>query len=169
MMSLVLCFTSTAQKDSTSKLPASEIITKLIPDPVGLVSDYASIFSGKQVYHLDSVIHIHEKNTTNQLAVVTLDLDSAIISSTQKFEEFSLALFRQWGIGQKGKNNGVLLLISPNLRRVRIEVGYGLETKLTNEEAKAIIDKIIVPEFRKADFFAGTVSAVDQIIKEIGF
>ena len=141
---------------------------KLIPaKPIGWVSDFERKFTDEQVIILDSIIAKHEHETTNQIAIVTIELDSVSIKSTAQFEEFTLQLFNQWGVGQKEKKNGVAIIFSGKLRRVRIEVGFGLEAKLTNAEAKVIIDSIMIPEFKKSNYFEGTLKGLQEIIKEI--
>jgi uncharacterized protein len=78
-----------------------------------------------------------------------------------------LELGRAWGIGQKDKNNGVLLIIAPNERKVSIEVGYGLEGALPDATAKSIIDQEILPYFKEGDYFGGAKFGVDAIISAI--
>jgi uncharacterized protein len=136
-------------------------------EPLGYVSDFATIFTPEQIVFLDSIITEQEKQTSHQIAVVTIKLDAVLIQSQSDFDRFSLALFKKWGVGHKGKDNGIGLLICPNLRKIRIEVGYGLEAKLTNEEAKNIIDTIIIPEFRKSDYYNGVLKGLMAIFKEI--
>ena len=100
-----------------------------------------------------------EAKTTDQLVVVTLkSLQSTSI------EDFGYQLGRHWQIGQKDKNNGVLLIVVPNERRVRIEVGYGLEGTLTDAVSRLIIENGIVPRFRANDFAGGITRGVDDII-----
>ena len=141
---------------------------KLIPaKPIGWVSDFEKVFTDEQVKILDSIIGEHEARTTNEIAIVTLALDSVTITSAEDFEQFTLELCKQWGIGKKEKDNGVAIIIIKNLKRIRIEVGYGLETKLTNAEAKIIIDSSIIPEFKRSDYFDGTLKVLLEIIKEI--
>lgn len=135
--------------------------------PLGYVSDFEKLLTADQVAYLDSMIGTHEKATTNQVAVVTLDLDTVKIKSRDDLEQFSVQLFNKWEVGVKDKNNGVGMLIAENLRQVRINVGSGLETKLTNEEAKDIIQRIITPAFKQQDYFSGIKNGLEAIFKEI--
>jgi len=82
----------------------------------------------------------------------------------QEIEPYANELFRAWGLGQKEKNNGVLLLVAPNENRVRIEVGYGLEGTLTDALSKVIITNAITPRFKTGDFGGGIARGVDDII-----
>ena len=100
-----------------------------------------------------------EAKTTDQLVVVTLkSLQGTSI------EDFGYQLGRHWQIGQKDKNNGVLLIVAPNERKVRIEVGYGLEGTLTDAVSRLIIENAIIPRFRANDFAGGITRGVDDII-----
>ena len=82
----------------------------------------------------------------------------------QEIEPYANELFRTWKLGEKNKNNGVLLLVAPNERRVRIEVGYGLEGTLTDALSKVIIANAITPRFKAGDFGGGITRGVDDII-----
>lgn len=82
-------------------------------------------------------------------------------------EDYGLHLGRTWGIGRKDYNDGVLLIVAPNERKVRIEVGYGLEKALTDDEAAAIIDDDILPAFRKGTMPEGIEAGASGIIREI--
>ena len=95
-----------------------------------------------------------------------IQLVVATVSSLdgQEIEPYANELFRAWKLGEKTKNNGVLLLVAPNERRVRIEVGYGLEGTLTDALSKVIIANAITPRFKAGDFAGGITRGVDDII-----
>src|SRR5262249_37753366 len=95
-----------------------------------------------------------------------IQLVVATVSSLegQEIEPYANELFRTWKLGEKAKNNGVLLLVAPNERRVRIEVGYGLEGTLTDALSKVIIVNAITPRFKAGDFSDGISRGVDDII-----
>lgn len=132
------------------------------PELTSRVVDEASLFSAAQNAELESVLESHENNTSNQVVVVTLkSLDGYDI------RDYGLELGRAWGIGQKDKNNGVLLIIAPNERKVSIEVGYGLEGALPDATAKSIIDQRILPYFKEGDYFGGAKLGVGAIISAI--
>ncbi len=132
------------------------------PELTSRVVDEASLFSATQKAELESILENHENNTSNQVVVVTLkSLDGYDI------RDYGLELGRAWGIGQKDKNNGVLLIIAPNERKVSIEVGYGLEGALPDATAKSIIDQRILPYFKEGDYFGGAKFGVDAIISAI--
>ena len=143
-------------------------IKRLIPArPTGWVSDFEKNFTDEQVQFLDSMIRKHESETANEIAVVTLALDTVSIQSEKEFDQFSLTLFNKWGIGKKEKNNGVGIIFSGKLRKLRIQVGKGMESKLTNAEAKFIIDSLIIPEFKTSNYFQGILKGLQAVMNEI--
>ncbi|MBX2921630.1 MAG: TPM domain-containing protein [Chitinophagaceae bacterium] len=131
---------------------------------LGWTSDYEHIFSDDQVFELDSIISKFEKETTNEIAIVTIESSWA---TTESFDSLTLAIANHWGVGKKEKNNGILIGISTGLRKIRIQNGYGIETNLTNAETKKIIDDIILPEFKKGNYFEGTRSGLFALMQKI--
>jgi uncharacterized protein len=130
----------------------------VIPSLTGRVVDQAGILSSSEESNLSSKLAGLEKKTTIQLVVVTL---KSLQSHT--IEQWGVALGRGWGIGQAGKNNGVLLIVAPSERELRIEVGYGLEGTLPDAIADSIIRNIIVPRFKAGNMVGGINDGVDAI------
>jgi uncharacterized protein len=129
------------------------------PALTGRVVDDAHILSASIAVQIDHKLADYEQATTNQIVVVTLpSLQGTSI------EDYGYQLGRNWGIGQKGKNNGVLLIVAPNERKVRIEVGYGLEASLTDAQSRNIIENSILPEFRAGRMEKGVKLGADNII-----
>ncbi|MFC6979057.1 TPM domain-containing protein [Microbulbifer taiwanensis] len=129
----------------------------------GRVVDRAGLLSPQTEYKLTELMQQHEKTTSNQLAVVTLpDLQGLTI------EEYGYQLGREWKLGQKGKDNGALLIVAPNERKLRIEVGYGLEGVLTDALSANIIHTKILPRFKAGDFDGGVTAGVQSMIAAIG-
>jgi len=166
-----VAFTACGQKDSTKRKEETTETNKfktLIPaKPQGWVSDFEKLFTPGEIRTLDSLISQHNKDYSNEIAIVTLNLDSTVVRTLDDFKLFSITLFRAWGVGEKNKNNGVGVLISSNRRMVRIAVGYGLENKLTDAEAKRIIDEMMLPNFKTGDYFTGISISLGAIFKEI--
>jgi len=130
-----------------------------VPFLSGRVNDYAEILSSETRTELESVLAAHEKSTTNQMAILTIQsLEGAVL------EDYSIKVAGTWKLGQKGKDNGILLLIAKDERKVRIEVGYGLESTLTDAICDQIIRHEIVPRFKSGDFNGGVKSAINAII-----
>lgn len=133
------------------------------PPLSGRVVDQAGLLSQGAERKLTAKLAAHEQATSQQLVVVTLkSLDGLTI------DQYGYRLGRHWGIGQKGKDNGSLLIVAPNERKVRIEVGYGLEGTLTDALSFNIIDQVILPKFRKGQMQAGIVAGTDAILSALG-
>lgn len=133
------------------------------PELTGRVVDRADLLAPAVEARLGQMLQAHEQSTTEQVVVVTLpDLQGYPI------EDFGYQLGRHWGIGQKGEDNGALLIVARDERKVRIEVGYGLEGRLTDAESALIINRIITPAFRQGDFPAGIVNGTAAMIQVLG-
>jgi len=130
-----------------------------VPALSGRVVDQAGILTSAEENRLTTKLKNLENNTSIQLVVVTL---SSLRGSP--IEDWGLALGRTWGIGQKDKDNGALLIVAPNDRELRIEVGYGLEGTLPDATASAIIRNVIVPRFKSGAMADGISDGVDAII-----
>ncbi|MCU0822306.1 MAG: TPM domain-containing protein, partial [Spirochaetes bacterium] len=116
----------------------------------GRVNDYAGIMSEAAVNDLEKTLKDFEQKTTCQIAVLTIkSLDG------ENLEQYSIKVAETWKLGQKKKDNGVLLLVAQNDRQMRIEVGYGLEGSLTDFACGRIISGEIVPQFKNGDYNAG--------------
>jgi len=129
----------------------------------GRVVDDADILSAATQSELTAMLARHEQATGEQVVVVTLP-------SLQGYsiEDFGYQLGRYWGIGQKDKNTGALLIVAPKEHKVRIEVGYGLEGKLTDAMSRVIIERDILPEFKRGDFNAGVLAGTTTVLKVLG-
>ncbi|MBL4713384.1 MAG: hypothetical protein ACJATD_001553 [Alloalcanivorax sp.] len=132
------------------------------PALTGRVVDNAELLSPAQEQALTERLAAEEQQSSNQIVVVTLaDLQGYDIA------DYGVRLGREWGIGQEGTDNGALLLIAPNERKVRIEVGYGLEGALTDATSSSIIRNDIQPAFRRGDFAGGINAALTSIFAAI--
>ena len=133
------------------------------PQLTGRVVDRAGLLSERDEAEIEAALAQFEQATGNQLVVVTLASLQGL-----PIEEFGYQLGRHWGIGQAGKDNGALLIVAPEERAVRIEVGYGLEGELTDALSRTIIESRILPQFRQGDFAVGIKAGVAAIIASLG-
>ena len=118
-------------KDFQSRPEYSDTCAANIPKAIGYVNDFEQVFTSIQISILDSIITGHEKLTSDEIAIVTLDSNQLDKCS---LDDFSLKLAREWGVGKKEKNNGVVIAICTSLRKIRIQNGYGIEKIISNEE-----------------------------------
>ncbi len=133
-----------------------------LPRLEGRVNDYAGMLSPQTRQELDGTLAALEASDSTQIVVLTINsLDG------ESVEEYALQVAQGWGIGQKDSDNGALLLVAKNDRKIRIEVGYGLEGRLTDLLSGRIIDSLITPQFKKGDFNAGIRAGVDAMVKAV--
>jgi uncharacterized protein len=138
-------------------------VTAAIADPkfptlTGRIVDEAALLSSDDKRALEQDLKALEEKSTDQLVIYTT-------RSLQGYpiEDFGYRLGRHWQIGEKGKNNGVILIVAPSDRKVRIEVGRGLEPQLTDLMSKLIVENAILPAFRRNDFAGGIKAGVRDI------
>ena len=132
------------------------------PKLTGRVVDTANLLPPAEEAALTAKLEALEKASSRQLVVATIpDLQGYPI------EDYGYRLGRAWGIGQKGADNGAILLVAPNDRKVRIEVGYGLEPILTDALSSVIVNQTILPRFRDNDYPGGIMAGADAIIQQL--
>ena len=140
-------------------LASAAMAAPSFPKLDGRVTDAAGILPVDTRAAIDAKLAALEKSTTIQLVVATVpDLQGLEI------EDYGYQLGRAWGIGQKGSNNGALLIVAPHERKVRIEVGYGLEGVLTDALTSQIIRRDIVPRFKAGDMAGGVSAGTDALV-----
>lgn len=132
-------------------------------NPPRLVNDFANMLTPQEQQQLEAKLRGYHDSTSTQIAVVTVaTLDGYDIS------EYAFALGRKWGIGQKGKNNGVLILVKPKQGnekgKIFIATGYGMEGAITDARSNRLIDEVIVPAFRNGQYYKGLDDATTALI-----
>ena len=135
---------------------------KSIPKPVParLVVDNANILTAAEVETLERKLVALDDSTSNQIAIVTVKSLNG-----EALEDVAVATFRDWGIGNKKTRNGVLVLVAIEDRKIRIEVGYGLEGAIPDVTANDIINNDIKPNFKQGNYYAGLDAAVNNLSK----
>ena len=133
-----------------------------VPYLTGRVVDNAEILKQTTRERIAALAKAHEEKTTDQIAVLTI----ATLGG-ESVEEYATRVFDAWKLGQKGKDNGVLVVVAPQDRKMRIEVGYGLEGALTDVAASRIIRNVITPAFKDGDFDRGIEGGVAAIIAQL--
>lgn len=149
---LVLCLLTTVTGAWAQDIPAK-------PNPPRLVNDLAKKFNPSEQAALEQKLVAYFDSTSTQIAVVT-------VPSTEPYPiaDYAFKLGREWGIGQKDKNNGLVILWAPNDRKVFIATGYGMEGAIPDAIAKRIVSTVIIPAFKNEQYYTGIDKAVDAII-----
>ena len=130
------------------------------PNPARLVNDFAHILSAEEAAMLESKLVAYDDSTSTQIAIVTVE-------STGEYpiEDYARKILRDWGVGNKKTNNGIVLLVAVKDHRVRIETGGGMEGSIPDVTASHIIQNNIVPNFRNDHYYQGISDATDAIMK----
>lgn len=134
-----------------------------VPPLQARVTDLTGTLSAERISELERQLAAFEAKKGAQIAVLMVPT-----VQPESIEQYALRAFEQWRLGRKGVDDGVLLVIARNDRKLRIEVGYGLEGALTDAAAKRIISDVIVPQFQRGDFAGGVTAGVERIISVIG-
>lgn len=160
------CMARESQQHKAGQLKKEAALSNIdqsrFPKAVGYVNDYVYLLDSAERNHLEQKLADFEAATTNQMAIVIIDSDTLTL---ENFDAFTLALSNSWGVGVKGKNNGLAIVLSPKLRKIRINTGTGIEHILTDQICGNIIRTIIVPEFKQENYFKGLDEATDELIR----
>lgn len=135
------------------------VSAKDVPYLVGRVNDYANLLSPPDKDRIEAKLRAFEEQAGAQVVVLTIDsLEGEVLDA------YSVQVAHTWKLGQQGADNGVLFLVAKQDRKMRIEVGYGLEAKLTDAQSVRILDNLVRPRFRQGDFVGGIEAGVDAIL-----
>jgi uncharacterized protein len=141
---------------------SDRLFARDVPVLKSRVNDYAGMLSASTISQLDFILGELEKTDSTQIVILTIPSLAG-----DSLEGFSLKVAEKWGIGQQGKDNGALLVIARDDRKLRIEVGYGLEGTLTDLVAGQIIRNIITPQFRQGSFNQGVIDGTGAMIAAV--
>lgn len=134
---------------------------KKFPIPIGYVSDYETIFTKEQIKELTNFIDDYEQKTTREIAIVTVKS----IEPYTDIANYATDLSNEWGIGKATKKNGLLILVSKNLRKVRISTGLETEKIITDSICLTVLNETIIPEFKKDAYYKGVKNGLIELIK----
>ncbi len=130
------------------------------PNPPSLVNDLANVLDPQEAAALESKLVNYNDSTSTQIAIVTLRS-----VGDYEIKDYAQRLAQQWGIGQKGKNNGIIILLALEDRKMAIQTGYVLEGVVTDAASKRIIEEIFKPNFKQGNFYAGLDEGTTRIIE----
>jgi len=151
------------KKSQSDKTANTKTETSMFPKPTGYVNDFENILTDAEEKELTTLIKGLESQTSDQISIITL----TNVKPYDNIDDYSFDLANYWGVGQKDKNNGILIAIGKELREIRIQNGFGIEKRLTDAETKRIIDEVMIPEFKNDKYFEGLKKGVAAIIQEL--
>lgn len=168
---LLFVFSMKAQTSDTLKLESKKSVSlelyrqvfwDNLPKPHNWTNDYENLFSNEEETKLNQIISDFEKETTVEIAIVTIDTFKV---SKEKFEDLSLHIARTWGAGKKETSNGILIAISIGYRQMRIQNGDGISLVLSDDETAEVIQNQFFPYFKKEEYFEGTKAGILKLIE----
>lgn len=137
-----------------------------LPNPVGWVNDFEGLFTDKQKQLLDSIIADFKRETDIEIAIVTIDSSA---TSKERFDSLTLYMANKWGVGQEGKDNGILIGISKGHKKIRIQNGYVIEKLISDDETKTIIANYFLPAYKAGNYYTGTRDGLIKLIDLLKF
>ncbi len=151
------------KKSQTDNHVSTKTESSKFPESVGYVNDFENILTDQEERELTAIIKEHESKTGDQISIVTL----TSLMPYDNIDDYSLDLANYWGVGQKEKDNGILIALGKGLRKIRIQNGFGIEKRLTDLETKKIIDEEMIPNFKNDNYFEGLKRGLKAIIEEL--
>lgn len=142
----------------------STIDSSLLPKPIGYLNDFENIFTASEKKSLDSMLVAYEKETMNEIVVLTVDSN---YTTPVLLYDYSLAICYKWGLGKRELDNGILICVSKSMRHIQIQNGYGISPILNDIETKRIIDEEIIPFFRDGKFYEGLVHGINVLEEKL--
>jgi uncharacterized protein len=125
------------------------------------VLDLEGLFTPEQIQQLDALVKEHERRTTNEIAVIT----TASIAPHERMVDYAVEMGNEAGVGKKGTDNGVVIVVSRSLRETFIATGYGTEKVLPDEQVRLIVDSVMIPHFREDRYFEGTYAGTLAVVQ----
>jgi uncharacterized protein len=132
------------------------------PKHIGYVNDFENLLSLNEVTKLESLLINYEKQTSNEIVIVTINETV----NESDFDTYALKLAQNWGVGKRGKDNGLVIVISNRLRNIRVCTGNGTEKILTDEICETILQETIIPYFQNGEIYNGIESGINALIEK---
>ena len=147
---------------AVNKIENPQVKNSIFPKPIGYVNDYGNVFAESQQVNLSKKLTNYKTKTTREIVIVTVDS----IKPYNDLHKYATDLGNTWGVGTAEKNNGLVIVLCKPCQGITIATGLGTEKILTDEICKEVIDKTIIPEFKKGDFYNGIYNGVNELIKK---
>ena len=164
-MSFISCKNSINKIESENQITELDLIQTekvVFPKSIGVINDFGEIFTEPQYLELSKILGDYDNETQRQIVVVTINS----ITPYTNIQKYASDLANTWRVGAQEKNNGLLILLCNPIREIGISTGYGTELILTDEICKNTIDDIMIPEFKKGNYYEGIKKGIVDLIKE---
>ncbi len=158
---LLGCKTKNQDSVTTDTEKTEYFESKSFPKQIGIVSDFDTTLTKEEIADLEKIIREYKNKTTNQIAIVSIT-DTL---TEDNFDQYALDLSNYWGIGTKEKLNGLTIIYSIKLRKIRISTGTETEKKLTDEICDNILNEKILPYFKEGDYYSGLKNGTNEFIR----
>ena len=158
------CQNSNSTSPKSKYQQTEDSIKALLPNPIDYVNDFERILTRNEINSLISIIDSIKNNNGPEFAIITWDTASM---PKMNFELLNLLTANKWGVGDKDKNNGILIGISNGLRKVNIQNGLGIAKVYSNEETKNIVEQTMNPFFKQGKFYEGLKAAIMRMTEEL--
>ena len=135
-----------------------------LPAAVGWVNDFEGLYDRAQEDSLETMLQHFEKRTTFEIAIVTVDSNMV---GKDKFNEFTYRLLKIWGIGKITKSNGMVICICKDYKAIHISTDFGLDNYITDYDKYKIVNKNVLPYFKKNNYFDGTLAGLNAVLEKI--
>lgn len=160
---LISCQGST--QESNTKKPETEsdfsgMENSIFPKPIGIINDYAHIFTETQKNELSQMLYNYDIETTRQIAIVTVDS----IKPYTEAQKYAVGLAKKWGVGNSEKNNGLVIVLCNPIRQIGIATGTGTQLILTDKICNNVIQNTMIPEFKNKKYYVGIKKGILQLI-----
>lgn len=157
--------TKNTSKDSLKEKPTTlyrQNFWTNLPKLIKWTNDFEGLYTKDEQEKLNAILSKFELETKNEICIITIDTTR---TSKEKFDELSLHIANTWEVGKKDLDNGILIAISKGYRKIRIQNGKGIEKIITYDETKNIIDNYFIPDFKKGNYYDGTLKGVTELIE----
>ncbi|MDO6852608.1 TPM domain-containing protein [Cellulophaga lytica] len=149
--------------ETQSEKPNSEIVVSEFPKQIGFVNDFENIFTDEEIKFLDNLLVYYEKNVNREIAVITIDS----IPKNTEFDQYAIRISDNWNIGKNNDWNGLTVVLSKKLRKVRISTtDKTRDLYLSDEFCKKVIEETMIPEFKKENYNDGILLGLNELIRK---
>ena len=161
---LVLTFSSCKSQILDSQLEKTKSETNIFdfPKQVGFVNDFENIFTEEQKTQLTKLLAYYKENSNREIVIITI----ASVPNNTEFDSYAIKISQNWGVGKDDYGNGLTIVISKSLRKVRISTTDKTQYYLTDEFCQKVINENMIPEFKNGNYFDGLLSGMTELIKK---